>query len=193
MSSFLFFLQLCVLLCGINALFTSNNNVPKLKQQIVQLARKVNRGLNETTEDRAEMVKLFEKLEKLNPNKNSLAYAGTSAVWNLEYTTSSSILGRGDRFKRVGDITQKIDTERLEAENKEVVSYFGINVTRSVKAELTPVSKSMVNVQFKEFIIADFLKIKAPSSFKGTLDITYVDNDLRLSRGDKGNIFVLTK
>ena len=66
-------------------------------------------------------------------------------------------------------------------------------MARSVKAELSPVSASKVDVQFKEFTIANFLKIKAPSSFKGSLDITYVDNDLRLSRGDKGNIFVLTK
>lgn len=183
-----------MVLSAVTALFFNTaNNIPTLKKQIIQLARKVNRGLTETPDDKKEMAILFEKLEKLNPNKNSLAYKGTSAIWNLEYTTSSSILGRDDRFKRVGDITQRIDTENLEAENKEVVSYFGINVARSVKAELSPVSASKVDVQFKEFTIANFLKIKAPSSFKGSLDITYVDNDLRLSRGDKGNIFVLTK
>jgi hypothetical protein len=29
--------------------------------------------------------------------------------------------------------------------------------------------------------------------FKGALDITYLDEEFRLTRGDKGNIFVLTR
>jgi PAP_fibrillin len=49
-----------------------------------------------------------------------------------------------------------------------------------------------VNVQFKQFEIGA-LKIKAPAKARGALDTTYLDSELRLSRGDKGNIFVLIK
>lgn len=53
-------------------------------------------------------------------------------------------------------------------------------------------SASKVKVFFKQFEIGK-LKIKAPASAVGALDITYLDPTLRLSRGDKGNIFVLEK
>jgi PAP_fibrillin len=53
-------------------------------------------------------------------------------------------------------------------------------------------SESLVNVQFKQFEIGA-LKIKAPAKARGALDTTYLDSEMRLSRGDKGNIFVLIK
>jgi hypothetical protein len=37
------------------------------------------------------------------------------------------------------------------------------------------------------------ISFKSPESAKGELDVTYVDKDIRLSRGDKGNIFVLSR
>lgn len=84
-----------------------------------------------------------------------------------------------------------IDAVNLKAENSETVDYGLFKVDRKVTADLTPMSKSKVAVQFKQFSIGP-LKFNAPSSFKGELDVTYVDANVRLSRGDKGNIFVLT-
>lgn len=164
----------------------------KLKAEILSLARETERGLSETPEQRQRMLKLFGKLEKLNPSPKSLASPNTNGRWSLEYTTSDSILGRGG-FKRLGPIYQSIDTEKLTAENSEVVDYKLFRLSRSVRAELATVSATKVDVFFKQFVFGNLLKINAPSSFRGSLDITYVDSDLRLSRGDKGNIFVLTK
>ena len=81
-----------------------------------------------------------------------------------------------------------------------------------VTAELTPMSKSRVAVQFKTFKLLGLVPVQAPPSARGTLDTTYLDDDLRISRGDKGacllfrhsvvvaqhmlntgNLFVLTK
>ena len=163
-----------------------------IKNEILQLARAVDRGLTETAIDKKKMKDLFETLEKLNASKNTLQSSNLNAIWLLEYTTSDSILGRGSD-PRVGPIFQKIDAINLTAENSETVRYLNLfNIPRKVTATLRPISGSKVAVQFKRFSVGPFT-FNAPESFKGELDVTYLDEDLRLSRGDKGNIFVLTK
>ena len=62
-----------------------------------------------------------------------------------------------------------------------------------MRAELTRETKSRVAVQFKEFKILGLLPITAPDSARGKLDTTYLDEELRVSRGDRGNLFVLER
>lgn len=57
---------------------------------------------------------------------------------------------------------------------------------------LTPTSPSAVNVQLKEFRMGP-IKIKAPERSKAALDTTYLDEEVRVGRGDKGNLFVLVR
>lgn len=35
------------------------------------------------------------------------------------------------------------------------------------------------------------IPVKAPNTARGELETTYLDEDLRISRGDKGNLFIL--
>ena len=65
-------------------------------------------------------------------------------------------------------------------------------VAPQVRAELAPTSASAVDVQFIEFRVGP-IKVKAPETAKGALDTTYLDEEVRVSRGDKGNLFVLVK
>ena len=57
---------------------------------------------------------------------------------------------------------------------------------------LTRTSASAVNVQLKEFRLG-VVKVKAPESSRAALDTTYLDEDTRVGRGDKGNLFVLVR
>jgi len=163
----------------------------KLKTDLLKLCEETNRGLTATVDQKSEINELFAKLEKLNPTKKSMRSDLVNGIWSMEYTTSDSILGKGG-FPRVGPILQTIDTATLTAENSEVVNYFGVEVPRKVNSELSPQSDTLVNVQFKKFSLGP-ISFDAPERLRGYLDITYLDKDLRLSRGDKGNIFILTR
>ncbi len=48
-----------------------------------------------------------------------------------------------------------------------------------------------VTVQFKEFKLLGLIPVKAPPTATGELQVTYLDEELRVSRGNKGNLFVL--
>ena len=165
----------------------------KLIEQILTLASDTNRGLTATDEQKQEMDNLFSQLEKLNPTVNPITNknAKLNGDWSLDYTTSDSILGKGG-FPRIGPIVQNIDTTTLSAKNSEVVKYGIVNVPRSVSAELSPLNGKLTDVKFKKFTLGP-IAFDAPDSFRGSLDITYLDDEVRLTRGDKGNIFVLTR
>ena len=80
----------------------------KLKIDILKLAEQTQRGLVETPEQQREMLRMFEKLEMLNPTKAPLSSAKTPGKWLLKYTTSGSILGRGG----MGEVRKVQDHER---------------------------------------------------------------------------------
>ncbi len=165
----------------------------ELKSKILDLASQTKRGLDISPTQEEEIASLFAELEKYNPTPNPLLNDKINGDWSLEYTTSGLIVGKGGS-PRIGPIVQMIDTKNLRAENSEVVRYLGIvNVPRSVKAELTPVNTQFTDVQFKRFTFGPVGFDVPEGDFKGSLDVTYLDDDMRLTRGDLGNIFVLTR
>lgn len=125
------------------------NTRATLKSKILHLGDLTERGLIETPEQRAEMERLFKKLEKLNQNKKSLAAKSLSGTWLLRWTTSDSILGRG-KAKRIGPIKQMLDIKGLRAGNAETVDYGLFQLSRKVTAELDPQTPSLTNVYFKQ-------------------------------------------
>eukprot|EP00571_Detonula_confervacea_P017001 CAMPEP_0172308084 /NCGR_PEP_ID=MMETSP1058-20130122/8795_1 /TAXON_ID=83371 /ORGANISM="Detonula confervacea, Strain CCMP 353" /LENGTH=231 /DNA_ID=CAMNT_0013020433 /DNA_START=155 /DNA_END=850 /DNA_ORIENTATION=+ len=165
----------------------------KLKEQILSLASETQRGLKATDAQAEEMDGLFSQLEKFNPTVNPLTnkFSNLNGDWSLDYTTSDSIIGKGG-FPRIGPIVQNIDTTTLSAKNSEIIRFGIVDVPRSVSAELSPVNGRLTDVKFKRFMLGP-LGFDAPDSARGGLDVTYLDDEVRLTRGDKGNIFVLTR
>ena len=167
----------------------------ELKADLLRAIAPLNRGASADAAARADVEKKFAALERANPTPNPLtASTGEGAPllsgrWRLLYTTSDSILGtsRPPFLRPLGPIYQTIDAGALKARNQETFPFFN-----RVDAALTPETASRVAVQFVTFYILGLIPVAAPPTARGKLDITYVDEDLRLSRGDKGNLFVLT-
>lgn len=158
------------------------------KQDLLSTIAPLARGAAADDAARAEVAAKFAALERLNPNPKSLAAPEINGRWKLLYTTSESILGtsRPPLLRPGGPIYQTIDARTLRARNQETWPFFN-----RVDAELTPKSASLVAVQFIKFYIFGLIPVTAPPTARGSLDVTYVDEDLRLSRGDKGNLFIL--
>lgn len=67
--------------------------VPMHPAQLLERIRPLNRGAAASDEDKAEVDTLATQLEKLNPNPKPLTGGVVDGAWELQYTTSSSILG----------------------------------------------------------------------------------------------------
>ena len=140
----------------------------------------------------------------------------------LLYTSSQSLLGI-DKFPlvKLGTIYQCLRPTTSAVYNIAEVSSIipGLNGIVSIVAKFTPTSESRVNVQFNRSVIGlqklidystpdklitaiengqKFTAIDLPINRKpdrtpAWLEITYIDESLRISRGNEGSIFVLTK
>jgi PAP_fibrillin len=142
--------------------------------------------------------------------------------WRLLYTSSQSLLGI-DKFPLVqlGTIYQCIRPQTNAIYNIAEVSSLipGLNGIVSIVATFTAVSESRVNVQFNRSVIGlqklidystpdrlitaietgqKFTAIDLPITRKegrapAWLEVTYLDESLRIGRGNEGSVFVLTK
>ena len=161
-------------------------------ERVEFLTHAFERGVSASEAQRDAVDAAAKALEARNPNRACLrspaARALLSGEWELLYTTSASILGatRPWPFRPLGPIFQTIDVDRLRARNRETFPFFN-----AVDADLTPASASAVDVQFVTCYVFGFIEVTAPASARGALDVTYLDEELRVSRGDRGNLFVL--
>jgi hypothetical protein len=159
------------------------------KAALLEAIKGTGRGTDADEAAAARVAAAARDLERLNPTRAVLGPALT-ARWELLYTTSASILGssRPPFLRPFGPIYQSIDAEALTARNQETVPFFN-----AVDATLSPKNATTVDVQFQKFYILGFIPITAPASARGTLKVTYLDDDLRISLGNKGSLFVLKR
>jgi hypothetical protein len=190
------------------------------KARLLEAVAGKNRGLLATETDRVKVLSAIEQVEDHNPTANPLAAKELlEGNWRLLYTTSRGILGL-DRLPllQLGQIYQCLRTADARLYNiAEIIGVPFLEGIVSVAARFEAVSERRVNVQFDRYIVGlqRFLDYRSPSQFiealesgkkflpldfssenrerQGWLEITYLDEDLRIGRGNEGSVFVLAK
>jgi PAP_fibrillin len=191
-----------------------------VKTQLLNVIASTNRGLLATEVDKQAILAAVANLEDQNPTPRPLeASEMLDGDWRLLYTTSKGLLNI-DRLPlyKLGQIYQCIRVSTNSVYN--IASVYGLPYLEgiiSVVASFEPVSIARVQVKFERSILglSRLIDFKSPSSYiqqiesgkkftaidfpinstnqQGWLDITYIDNDLRIGRGNEGSVFVLSR
>ncbi|MDJ0799195.1 MAG: PAP/fibrillin family protein [Calothrix sp. MO_167.B12] len=192
----------------------------KEKTDLLQAIAGTNRGLLVTEAKQQAIQDAIVNLENSNPTPSPLTATNLlDGNWRLIYTTSKSLLNI-DRLplSKVGQIYQYIRVNTNSIYNLAEISGLPyLEGLISVAAKFEAVSEKRINVKFERSIIGlqrligyncadDFIQqIEAGKKFmavdfplnsneqQGWLDITYIDEDLRIGRGNEGSLFVLAK
>lgn len=192
----------------------------KEKAKLLEIIAGRNRGLLSSEADKVRVLTAVEQLEDHNPTSNPvLAKDLLDGDWRLLYTTSRGILGLDNiPLLQLGQIYQCIRVNEAKLYNiAEIVGVPFLEGIVSVAAQFEPVSDRRVNVKFERSIIGlqRLIGYRTPSQLiqniesgkkflpidftienrdqQGWLEITYLDQDLRIGRGNEGNIFILAK
>lgn len=190
------------------------------KSRLLEAIAGKNRGLLATATEQKAILAAIAQLEGYNPTPNPLeATALLDGNWRLLYTTSQELLGI-DRFPllRLGQIYQCVRVNEGKIYN--IAEVYGLPLLEglvSVTARFEAVSQKRVEVKFERAIsgLQRLINYQSPNNFieeieggknftaidfeiknsdrQGWLDITYLDEDLRIGRGNVGSVFVLSK
>ena len=168
-----------------------------------------------------EIEQLTTELESVNPNLNPLLNATylLDGAWQLQYSTAREIrslvslpLGlKLGKVYQVIDVANKLFFNLAKVKHSLGLVSGYVKVTASfepAKEDLEPLVNKRLNVYFdKRYLSIDkiigintpqlnqFKVVPAnnPTSRTATLDITYLDETLRVGRGGDGSLFILSK
>ncbi len=193
------------------------------KTELLDAVASTNRGINCDPSDRAAIQAAATILEGRNPTPAPLqATALLNGDWRLLYTTSQELLNI-DRIPlaSLGPIYQCIRLAENRIYNiAEVNGPPLLSGLVAVAARLEPVSNQRVDVRFERGVVGlrNLLGYQSPAQFierlqttpkfslfqgidfsinsdrqAGWLEVTYLDDTLRIGRGNQGSLFVLQK
>ncbi|GHP10846.1 hypothetical protein PPROV_000957700 [Pycnococcus provasolii] len=173
----------------------------------------LDRGLAADDNAKRRVQKLACALEASNPTQRPLRSPLMNGEWELQYTTASAAVGGGGVLGAkpvAGGVRQRVDMYSMKLINETEYKVFGQQVLNKAIADVEAQSDSRISLNFTDFEIGP-LKLSAPPKTparlaiewelaatgrggKGAwLDTTYLDYDVRISRNDLGDLFVLTK
>lgn len=190
------------------------------KTELLEIIAGKNRGLLATPTDKTAILSAVAKLEERNPTPRPVEAAELlNGDWRLLYTTSRELLGIDQLpVLKLGQIYQSIRVNQSKVYN--IAEVYGLPFCEgiiSVVADFEQVNERRVQVKFNRSILGlqRLIGYQSPSAYineiydgkklaaldfklepreqQGWLDITYLDADLRIGRGNQNSVFVLTK
>ncbi|HCF26593.1 MAG TPA: fibrillin [Cyanobacteria bacterium UBA11049] len=190
------------------------------KAELLEAIAGKNRGLLSTQQDKQAILIAIAQLEDRNPTPRPIEAGDLlEGNWRLLYTTSKGLLNIDQLpLLKLGQIYQCIRVKTQSVYN--IAEIYGLPYLEgivSVAAKFEPLSERRVQVKFERSIVGlqrliayqsptDFIsQIEAGKQFaaidtkldsnrqQGWLDITYLDADMRIGRGNEGSVFVLSK
>jgi hypothetical protein len=190
------------------------------KLRLLEAIADKNRGLLATATDQQTILDQVALVEATNPiprpTQQPTLLAGD---WRLLFTTSQELLGI-DRFPlfNLGSVWQCIRPDQQRVVNiAELRGLPGLESLVSVAARFDVVSDVRLDVTFERLVlglrrplgyqdVAQWVERLAqpqrclgvdfrlqPRSRQGWIDVTYLDEDLRINRGNQNSVFVLTR
>ena len=178
------------------------------KANLINAIAPVNRGLQLSENQRKAIFSAVAYLEELNPNSSPNDTPELlDGNWLLLFTTSQELLGI-DRFPlyKLGNIYQCLRVAEGKIFNvAEIKGLPLLSGIVSVCANFTVVDEKRVKVNFERLVAGFIDTLQSPKKLfaidfqikredqKGWLETTYLDQDLRIGRGNEGNLFVLRK
>ncbi|KAM0901099.1 hypothetical protein ACQ4PT_020199 [Festuca glaucescens] len=184
------------------------------KAALYQALEGIDRGIfGVTSAKRSEIHGLVELLESRNPTPDPTdkLQDKVDGCWKLIYSTISILgkrrtkLGLRD-FISLGDFFQIIDAKEEKAVNVVKFSARALkifsgqlaieasyNVTTKTRVDIKLESSTITPDQLMNIFQKNYDMLLAIFNPEGWLEITYVDDSLRIGRDDKANIFVLEK
>jgi len=190
------------------------------KAELLEAIAGKNRGLLATERDQLAILAAIAQLEDRNPTPRPTEASDLlDGNWRLLYTTSRGLLNI-EQFPllKLGQIYQLIRAREGRIYNlAEVHGLPFLEGLVSVAARFEAVSERRVEVKFERAVLGlqRLIGYQWPSQFvqrletgekflaidfsiarreqQGWLDVTYLDADLRIGRGNEGSVFVLTK
>jgi hypothetical protein len=190
------------------------------KANLLNAIAPVNRGLEMTEDQRKAIFSAVAYVEELNPTPAPTRSPELlDGDWLLLFTTSQELL-KIDRFPlyKLGNIYQCLRVAEGKIFNvAEIKGLPLLGGLVSVCANFTVVSEKQVKVNFERLVagsqsligyrnVSSFIDtLRSPKKLlavdfqikredqKGWLETTYLDQDLRIGRGNEGNLFVLRR
>ena len=174
--------------------FLTSPTTAELKQKLLDRVADLDLGRRGYSPEQDRIIDEYfiRPLEEQNPTRYPVDSPLLGGRWRLVYSNSKNVLGldRPPFIRPAGNsVYQTILLEEGMVINEERM--LGL-IPNKVRATFTVKPPRRVDVQFQEFRLGP-VKARAPRTARGWLDITYLDEDMRISRGNLSNVFVLVR
>ncbi len=188
------------------------------KTELLEMLNGLNRGIVATSEQRTWVEAAVTRLEERNPTPTPTEAASLlDGDWRLLYTTSTELLGiDGWPLLQLGPVYQCIRVAQGQVFNLaevEGIPYCEGLVSVGARFEATGPRRLTVHFERALFGLQRWVNYVSPAQFipkiqsgesfaaidfmirdrQGWIDLTYLDADLRINRGNEGSLFILTK